>query len=221
MMHSAGSHRAALARTPMSRRDHWNAIFAESPDEELGWYEADVSPTLRFLDAIPPRHPFTTFLPGAGTSRVVEALLARGHQLVLNDVSDEALRKLRARVGDRPGVAWVHADVAQPLPPGTPQADLWLDRAVLHFLLDEQDIAAYVRNLDAVVKPGGWVLLAQFSNSGAPKCAGLDVHRYSAGELGARLGPAYALQRQEDHTSTNPWGAPRPYVYALFRKRGA
>lgn len=204
----------------MTGKDHWNAIFSSKQDAQLGWYEKDASRTLAFVESLLQGGPFTIFVPGAGTSLLVDELLARKHALILNDISDVALQRLKGRIGDRAQVVWLCHDIARPLPACTPQAELWIDRAVLHFLLDEGDIEGYFRNLDATVKPGGWVLLAEFSQAGAPKCAGLDVHRYTVEEMTARLGAAYELVRAEDHLYRTPNGDPRPYVYALYRKVG-
>lgn len=204
----------------MTGKDHWNAIFASKSDAQLGWYEKDASQTFAFLESILQRGSFTIFLPGAGTSLLVDELLARKHALILNDISDEALQRLKGRIGDSAKVVWLCHDIAKPLPAHTPQADLWIDRAVLHFLIDEDDIEGYFRNLHATVKQGGWVLLAEFSQAGAPKCAGLDVHRYTVEEMTARLGAAYELVRAEEYTYVNPSGDPRPYIYALYRKLG-
>jgi len=198
---------------------HWNAVFAAKDDPQLGWYEADVAQTLRFLDLVPADGRATIFLPGAGTSLLVDELLARGTRLVLNDISDEALRKLEQRIGKpTPPPVWLHHDIAQPLPPGVPLCDLWVDRAVLHFLLEEPAIDGYFRNLRAILRAGGHVLLAEFAVSGAPKCAGLEVHRYSVAEMADRLGPGFDLVKAEDFTFVNPAGDPRPYIYALFRR---
>jgi SAM-dependent methyltransferase len=199
--------------------EHWNQIFASKADKELGWYEADVRQTLAFLDRIPSAPTQTIFLPGAGTSLLVDELLSRGNRLVLNDISSEALAQLRARVGERGHqIEWLHHDISQPLPDGGTRADIWIDRAVLHFLLPASEIDGYFVNVRAVVKPGGHVLLAEFSKTGAPRCAGLDVHRYSVEEMITRLGRDFALVAAEDYTFVNPAGAPRPYVYALFQR---
>lgn len=201
------------------RTEHWNQIFTGKADKELGWYEADVGQTLAFLDRIPHAATQTVFVPGAGTSLLVDELLARGYRLILNDISSEALARLRDRVGARRDrVEWLFQDISKPLPAGAMQADIWIDRAVLHFLLADSEIDGYFENVRAVVKPGGYVLLAEFSETGAARCAGLDVHRYSIEELGMRLGTDFALVAAEDYTFVNPTGAPRPYVYGLFRR---
>ena len=159
---------------------HWNAIFSTKTDQELGWYERDAAQTLKFLDLIPENRTATIFLPGAGTSVLVDALVSRGSRLILNDISDEALKKLKKRIGnDQNGVTWLHHDISKPLPAGLPQVDIWIDRAVLHFLLDETEIEGYFRNLRSLLRKGGFALLAEFSSTGVAKCAGLGVHRYS------------------------------------------
>lgn len=80
----------------------------------------------------------TVFLPRAGTSVLVDELLLRGHDVILNDVSDEALNKLRQRLSDNEdGLTWLHHDISKPVPDDIPQAGLWIDRAVLYFLLEK------------------------------------------------------------------------------------
>jgi hypothetical protein len=198
--------------------EHWNAIFSAKQDPELGWYEKDASQTLKFLEIIPHRESETVFLPGAGTSVLVDELLARGYNLILNDISDEALNKLKTRIGSNDRVTWLHHDISKPLPNGLPSTDIWIDRAVLHFLLEEEAIKGYFTNLHSSLRNGGHALLAEFSSIGAPKCAGLNLHRYSIEEMNMRMGPHFQLLSHEDYIFTNPSGAPRPYIYSLYRK---
>ena len=199
---------------------HWNAIFSSKTDQELGWYERDAAQTLKFLELIPESRTAMIFLAGAGTSVLVDELVSRGSRLILNDISDEALKKLKKRIGNnQDGVTWLHHDISKPIPDGLPQADIWIDRAVLHFLLDEAEIEGYFRNLRSLLRQGGFALLAEFSTTGAPKCAGLALHRYSVEELTARLGEGFDLIKHEDYTFINPFGDPRPYVYALYKRK--
>ena len=203
--------------TPSNK--HWNAIFSTKTDPELGWHESDTSQTFKFIDLIPQSETATVFLPGAGTSVLVDELLARGNQLILNDISDVALDKLKKRIGmNKDRLTWLHHDISKPLPSDIPQAYIWIDRAVLHFLLEEADIQGYFANLHSAIDRGGYALLAEFSTTGAPKCAGLELHRYSIEEMTERMGDEFELVKHEDYTFINPFGDPRPYIYALYRK---
>ena len=200
-------------------RQHWNTIFSATSDPDLGWYERESDQTLKHIDRVPLGPGSVIFLAGAGTTGLVEALLAQEARLIVNDISDAAIRKVKARLGERADqVTWIHQDISHPLPEDLPDVDLWIDRAVLHFLLAEADIRSYFANLRSRICCSGHVLMAEFSVSGAPRCAGLDLHRYSVQELTERMGPAFTLLHHEDYTFVNPRGAPRPYIYTLFRR---
>ncbi|WP_373070010.1 class I SAM-dependent methyltransferase [Sulfurimonas sp.] len=201
-------------------KEHWNSIFSKTNDTDLGWYEEDISQTLKFLREIPHSESKTVFLPGSGTSTLVDALLNQGHQLILNDISNEALNKLKNRLRNDENTTYLHHDISKPLPLKSPKVDLWIDRAVLHFLLNELDIETYFNNLCSSVKPGGFVLLAEFSTIGALKCAGLDVHRYSVSEINDRIGNEFKLIKDEEYKYINPSGNERPYIYALYKREG-
>ncbi|NOY06386.1 MAG: class I SAM-dependent methyltransferase [Chlorobi bacterium] len=204
-----------------STGEHWDRIFSKTEDEMLGWYERDASRTLKLLDQIPGWEQSTVFLPGAGTSILVEELLSRGVKLVLNDISAEALNKVKARLqGEEHDIHWLCRDIALPVPDTVPHVDIWIDRAVLHFLTDEDDIKGYFNNVRSALKTGGHAIFAEFSKTGAEKCAGLQVHRYSVEELSERLGEFFTLISHFDYTYLNPHGDPRPYVYALYKRIG-
>jgi len=201
-----------------SNSEHWNRIYEETEEHRLGWYEDDPSPTLDLLEQISDWRQSTVFLPGAGTSMLVDVLLDAGARLVLNDLSPAALDRVRNRLGAQsPSVEWVCRNIAHPLGAAVPEVDLWIDRAVLHFLTDEHDILGYFNNVQSKLRVGGHALFAEFPPHGAPKCAGLELHRYSLEELSERLGDGFELVDHFDHTYINPAGARRPYLYALFK----
>jgi hypothetical protein len=203
----------------MTKNQHWNDIFTSKETSKLGWYEEDVSQTLKFLDFLEKKEELQVFLSGTGTSFLVDALLEKNHLLILNDISDEALKKLKTRIGTvKHEPLWLHHDISTTLPTNTPKVDLWIDRAVLHFLLEESQIVTYFSNLSATIKLGGHVLLAEFSSTGAMQCAGLKVHRYSLEEMTEHMGENFELVEDETYTYINPVGDARHYVYALFKK---
>ena len=61
-------------------------------------------------------------------------------------------------------------------------------------------------------------MFAEFSKTGAPKCAGLTLHRYSIEELSGNLDPSFKLVSDFEYTYINPFGDPRPYIYALYKR---
>jgi len=202
-----------------SSSKHWDTIFSNTEDSKLGWYEKNASQTLKLLNQIPEWKRSTVFLPGAGTSVLIEKLLSKGVRLVLNDISIEALNRVKDRLNDKDGkIDWLCQDISQPIQRTLPEVGIWIDRAVLHFLTDEDDINGYFENVKSTLKTGGYAIFAEFSKTGAPKCAGLILHRYSIEELLEKLGSAFKLISHFEYTYLNPYGDPRPYVYALYKK---
>lgn len=186
----------------------------------MGWYEADPYPTFQLLEHVPGWNTSRIFIPGAGTSILVDRLLEAGAHLVLNDLSGSALNALKQRLnGYESRIEWIVQNIAEPLHSTDPDVDVWIDRAVLHFLTDEDEIEGYFSNLSARLKQGGHVLFEEFPPHGAPRCAGLDLHRYSLEEFVTRLGDGFKMVDHFDHTYISPAGEPRPYIYALFQRK--
>ena len=203
----------------ISMKDHWDKIFSKTEETKLGWYEKDTSQTFYLLNEIPDMDNANVFIPGAGTSILIEDLIPRVGKLILNDISDEALNHVKRRLKEgSEKITWLCQDIAQPFKERIPGIDIWIDRAVLHFLTKENDIQGYFENLKSVLKIGGYTLFAEFSLIGAPKCTGLTLHRYSVDELFQQLGPSFEIVSHFDYTYINPFGDPKPYIYVLFKR---
>ncbi|MDZ4730595.1 MAG: class I SAM-dependent methyltransferase [Xanthomonadales bacterium] len=202
-----------------SSAEHWDRIFSGAADDQLGWFEQDAGAVLGPLYDAADWQKRKVFIAGNGTSALAGVLLQKGDKLTINDISQSAIDRLKVRLGKAANqVDYICQDIAQPLPAGTPKADVWIDRAVLHFLLREDAINGYFQNLDRVLLPGGLALFAEFSQQGASRCAGLDVHRYDVAELALRLGPEFTLLYSLDHIHKTPAGKQRAYIHALFQR---
>ncbi|MGL1902438.1 MAG: class I SAM-dependent methyltransferase [Fibrobacterales bacterium] len=200
-------------------KEHWNTIFNNTSQEQLGWFESEVSQTFSLLDRIPNLNEKHVFIAGVGTSILAESLIGKTAVLTLNDLSDKALTLLKQRLPENTQpIEWVAGDISTPLCIDLESIDVWIDRAVLHFLTEERDIDAYFAQLRQSLHHKGYVLIAEFSDTGAPKCAGLEVHRYTEDEIRHRLGSQFTLIHAESYSFTNPNGDPRPYIYTLYQK---
>jgi len=202
-----------------SNQLHWNKIFATTKSTSLGWYEKESSDVLTLLKAISLSEDNTAFICGAGTTTLIEQLLKNKMSLIINDISDEAIQIVQNRLHVKSeSVEYLCQDISLAIQEKLPKVDIWIDRAVLHFLHTSQEIDGYFNNLNRVLNVGGYVLFAEFSKEGVSKCAGLDVHRYSLEELSQRLGNRYSLEKAFDSTYINPSGEDRAYIYALYKK---
>jgi EEF1A lysine methyltransferase 2 len=200
--------------------DHWDQIFQKTNDNKLGWFERDYSQTLNFLDKIPKWNKSTIFIPGVGTSGLIDVLIKTRASLICNDLSSKAIEKLRQKYSNAENkINWICQDISYELPLEPYSVDVWLDRAVLHFLIDTKNIKGYFANIKKVIKPEGYAIFAEFSKSGATRCAGLDVKRYDVQDLASLL-PEFRLIADEAYNYLTPTGANKPYIYTLFKRIG-
>jgi len=202
----------------MDRKAHWETIYAAKAPTEVSWYQASPTLSLELIEAIGAGKNARIIDIGGGASLLVDHLLDRGYpNLTVLDISANALRRAKERLGERAGrVIWLEADAtAGEL--GGPY-DIWHDRAVFHFLTDPQDRTRYVQAVERAIAPGGHLIIATFSLEGPPKCSGLDVKRYSSQTLQEEFGGRFQLVETREELHTTPANVRQAFLYARFQK---
>ena len=203
-------------------KEHWDKTYSNSPEEKLGWYETDLTPTLEMIDKTGLPKTARILNVGSGSSTLIDELLNLEYSNVLaTDISKVSLDKLKARLGSESRkVEWIVDDLTNPtLLNKIEPVNLWIDRAVLHFFTERKNQESYFKLLKDKVKKGGFAMFAEFNIEGAGKCSGLNVHRYSEEMLSERLGDDFNLVHSFNHIYTMPSGDLRPYIYALFKRK--
>jgi SAM-dependent methyltransferase len=201
----------------MTTRDHWDDVYARKAPGEVSWYRPSLDRSLRFIDDLGLPRDAPLIDVGGGASTLADDLLARGYtDVTVLDVSAKALGVAADRIGVRAAdIEWIAADVTEVALPPAAYA-LWHDRAVFHFLVDDELRRRYVATCRAAVRPGGHILVATFGLDGPERCSGLPVRRYDAGQLHAALGTDLRLVAEATESHVTPWGATQQFCYALF-----
>ena len=203
-------------------KEHWNEIYTHLDRDELGWYENISEPSIRLLYRCNINKDDPILDVGTGESTLIDYLIDQGFRnIIATDISEEALNKSQKRLGEKASlVKWIEDDITRPIHiQYLKDIAVWHDRAVLHFLLDEDDQIKYLSLLNKVIKKGGYVIIATFSLKGVKKCAGLDVKNYDQNMLTKFLGTDFNLIEYFDYIQYSPSGDARPYIYALFQRR--
>jgi len=201
--------------------NHWNKVYEKTSIQTLGWYEEIPDRSLQLISRCQLQEQDLILDVGSGSSTLIDSLIDMGYKnIIAADISEIALSESKKRLGQyTSSVKWIVDDVTNSTKLVTlSDVDLWHDRAVLHFLLDEDDQNAYKTLLDNVLKINGYVIIATFSLKGIKKCSGLDVKNYDHLMLSAFLGQNYQFMEYFEHTYIQPSGNPRPFVYTLFKK---
>lgn len=202
---------------------HWNTAYQKSPITNLGWYEENPAPSFELIDACSLPKEAIIFNAGAGATTLIAELLKKGYiNMVVNDIAAAALTELESHLPSYKNahIQFVVDDLTNPSELlKLKNVDLWHDRAVLHFFTEEKQQKAYFDLLKKVLKPKGFVILAEFNLEGTKKCSGLDVFNYNEEMLQERLGSDFELLKSFNYTYIQPSGNTREYVYTLFQKK--
>ena len=97
--------------------------------------------------------------------------------------------------------------------------NVWHDRAVLHFLVEEESRVAYLRTMRRALAPGGVVVIGTFAQDGPTHCSNLEVRRYSQDELRKLLDEPFEVLQLQRTVHQTPDGAAQPFNWVAGRRR--
>jgi SAM-dependent methyltransferase len=202
----------------MDRGEHWDRIYTSRSPHEVSWYEpAPVISPMLIAEAF--KEGAESIIDvGGGASSLVDHVLDLGiERVAVLDISEAGLAVSKRRLGDRARlVQWIVGDVTTLEDLG--RFDVWHDRAVFHFLTDDEDRRRYVRLAERTVEPDGTAIMATFAADGPERCSGLDVRRYESAQLTAQCGPGFELTQARYHLHTTPGHVQQNFLYATFRR---
>lgn len=203
--------------TPMAGAAHWNDRYQIVGSTSVSWFQETPSTSLEMLEVAGVTTADSVIDVGGGASTLVDHLLGSGHtDLAVLDLSAVALDVARDRVGPSAAVSWLTEDLLTWLPDRT--WDVWHDRAVLHFLLTDDDRQRYVATMRRAVGPGGVVIIGTFAEDGPTECSTLQVRRHSPAELRDLLGDVEVLAEHREVHET-PGGATQLFNWIAARLR--
>ena len=201
---------------------HWDTVYTKRDSKTLGWYEENPTACIKLTEKCNLNKNDFILEIGAGATTFIDYLVTKGFEnIAAIDISDAALKVAQERLGIKKSSAinWIIDDLTEPENINLlSDVALWHDRAVLHFLTEEEDRKAYFNLIQKTVQKDGFVIIAVFSLEGAKKCSGLDVYNYDAVMIDNYIGDNFKLIDSFDYLYIMPNGSERPYVYTLFQR---
>jgi SAM-dependent methyltransferase len=200
-------------------KSHWEDMYNTKSSTEVSWYQIRPSLSLNLIEVTGIEKGQGIIDVGGGSSTLVDCLLDEGYEdLAVLDISGRSLMIARARLGDREGdVGWYEANATEFQPPR--QFDLWHDRAVFHFLTDEQDRRKYMNVLKEALMPEGYFVIATFAIDGPKRCSGLDTIQYDEESMSLELGDEFTLLEKTDEKHITPGDKEQKFTYFLYQRR--
>jgi hypothetical protein len=200
----------------IQKRAHWDHIYSTKNPSDLSWTQKIPATSLAFIHELQIAKTAKILDVGGGESTLIDYLLKEGFENVsLLDISEKALEKTKARLGDQARrVRWIVSDITEFHP--AEKYDLWHDRATFHFLTSEDHIARYVEIAYQCVN--SYLTIGTFSDKGPKRCSGLPVKQYSEEDLQSRLTGRFTKIRcvREDHIT--PFHTSQNFLFCSFKR---
>lgn len=154
---------------------------------------------------------------GGGESKLVDFLLEEGYENIsVLDISANALEKAKKRLGDKAKkVNWIVADITEFEP--TEQYDVWHDRAVFHFLTEDNDIKKYQDLVSKAVK--GKMVIGTFSTNGPLKCSGLEIKQNDEISLTSTFAADFEKIECFTIDHITPFDTIQNFIFCSFNKK--
>jgi ubiquinone/menaquinone biosynthesis C-methylase UbiE len=203
----------------MERKQQWESVYKTRSDLEVSWYREHLENSLMLILDTGVDRDAAIIDVGGGSSTLVDLLLGHGFaNVTVLDISRAALESSKERLGDRAEkVEWIDADITAVEHPEN-RFDVWHDRAVFHFLTDEEDRRKYVELVRRSIKPGGHIIVASFGPNGPLKCSGLEVVRYCPEAMHGEFGDEFKLLTCFSEEHVTPFGTTQEFTYCYCRK---
>ncbi len=195
---------------------HWDKTY-ETKGDGVSWFEGEPRQSLRLIDQFAPVKQSLLDV-GSGASWLLVRLAERGWKdLNALDVSPIALSLLAERLGAHADeVTMVVADIRTFVPHRSYAT--WHDRAVLHFLNQDDDRIAYAETVAASLQPGGVAIIGGFSPDGPTHCSGLEVRRSTSEDIATLFGERFTLLDSEVDTHITPQGNAQSFTWTVLRR---
>jgi 2-polyprenyl-3-methyl-5-hydroxy-6-metoxy-1,4-benzoquinol methylase len=203
----------------VNRKQHWEKVYTTKGDHDVGWFQENPEISLKLVKEYSTSFDASVIDVGGGNSYLTKMLLDFGYtNLTILDISAKAIERSKSRFEkDVKGIRWVESNV---LDYSTDKPfQMWHDRAVFHFLTDDNDIKKYAEVAGLNIVSGGYLIVATFSLIGPESCSGLPITQYSKDKFCIVFDKEFDLIECFEDVHITPSGNPQNFIWAVFRKK--
>lgn len=198
-------------------KNHWENIYKNKNEDEVSWFQQIPDSSIKLIKSAGIDNPKIIDI-GGGRSKLLKSLIDIGYNnLTYLDISEAALKKSKEFLGDQSNkVKWIVKDILNFEP--KQKYDVWHDRAVFHFLTDQNQIKKYVDLVSRNISNDGYLIIGTFSENGPLKCSGLNVSRYSKKLIQETFIKNFDLKDTFHIDHITPFNTTQNFLFSLFKK---
>ena len=197
---------------------HWEKIYDEKNEDEVSWFQKETNESIKMIQSTEIENPKIIDV-GGGRSKLLKNLIGIGYnRLTYLDISKSALEKSKKFLGGQSNkVRWINEDILNFKT--DERFDIWHDRAVFHFLKEENHIKKYIDIVEKNISDGGHLIIGTFSENGPLKCSGLEVSRYSKKVIEKLFNKTFKLIDAFHFDHITPFNTTQNFLFSHFIKK--
>ena len=197
-------------------KEHWENIYATKGMQEVSWFQKVPTTSLELINQVAKNKQDAIIDIGGGDGFLVDNLLVLGYtDITVLDISKNAIDRAKKRLGKlSEKVKWILADITEFAP--SKEYVIWHDRAVFHFLTEQQDKENYRKLLNTAVSD--YFILATFSDHGPNKCSGLEICNYAKEDIQDFFSLNFRMIRSFKYNHPTPFGSYQNFIFSVFNK---
>ncbi len=198
---------------------HWENVFATKNPNEVSWTQEYPKTAMNHIESLELSKTANIIDIGGGDSNLVDALLDNGYENIwVLDISEFALERAKKRLGEKANkVHWIVSDITEFST--DIKFDFWHDRAVFHFLTQQENIDKYVALINNAMQDNGNFLLGTFSENGPLKCSGLEIKQYSENAMRQTFNQSFQAVNCFTENHTTPFNTIQNFQFCGFKRR--
>ena len=197
-------------------KEHWENIYATKGMQEVSWFQKVPRTSLELINQVAKNKQDAIIDIGGGDGFLVDNLLILGYtDITVLDISKNAIDRAKKRLGKlAEKVKWILADTTEFVP--EQEYVIWHDRAVFHFLTEQQEKENYRKLVNSAVS--GYFILATFSDQGPNKCSGLEICNYTKHDMQVFFSVNLNMISSFKYNHPTPFGTYQNFLFSVFKK---
>lgn len=203
----------------MNLKQHWDKVYTTKSDQDVGWYQENPELSLKLIRKYVPEKDALIIDVGSGNSHLSKILFDQGYpNLTILDISTNALFRSKYRFkDDAEKLTFIESNILD-FNSNKP-FEIWHDRAVFHFLIDQDDINKYTEVAAKNIASGGYLILGTFSVTGPETCSGLPITQYNKEKLIKVFHSRFNLIESFEDIHLTPTGNPQNFIWAVLKRK--
>lgn len=203
-----------------SNQAHWEEIFQHKDTKTVSWYQQKPVLGISLIEKYLSSKSQYIIDVGGGDSRLPDGLLELGAKnITVLDISEAALNESKRRLGNKADmVRWEVSDVLDFN--ATQQYDIWYDRAVFHFVSDNENQKVYKARMMQSLAPSGIALIGSFAkNDGPMECSGIEIAQQDKTSIHNLFCPEFEILEDFYDSHETPSGSKQSFYWVVLKRK--